>query len=58
MERRTEVARMHAAWRSGEIERPAFDDEEDERLWALMESYEEVAVMVARRVAAKTGDMP
>ncbi len=54
-ERRAEVSRMYSAWRRGEAERPVFDEEEDLRLWALMETYEGVAAAVARRAAAKTG---
>ncbi len=55
MQRRAEVSRAYRAWRRGDIERPVFDDEEDDRLWALMVSYEGVAASVARRVEAKAG---
>ncbi len=51
--RRAEVSRAYRAWRRGEIERPVFDEEEDERLWELMETYERAALRVADRVAAK-----
>ncbi len=53
LERRAEVSRMYEAWRWGEIERPDLDDEEDLRLWALMETYERAALRVADRVASK-----
>ncbi len=53
LERRAEVSRMYRAWRRGEIERPVFDEEEDRRLWELMETYERAALRVSDRVAAK-----
>ncbi len=37
----------------GDIEKPELDDPENERLWWLMESYEEVAERVVARVASK-----
>jgi hypothetical protein len=53
-ERRSEVARLYLLWTMGEAERPEDLDPEEERLWRLMESYEEAHERVVDRVASKS----